>query len=115
MIFYNSDLKYNRISFNINIKTDNTKEYLSSLFIDAKKDNLKIIERLPHSEIIYVRELKLDKTYSKETQFLDTEHCKLINENYLKVKEDYMDIIKILGLYLINPVKIEYFENYYIK
>lgn len=115
MIFHNSELKYNRISFNLNVEVTNTnKEYLTSLFNKAKMDNLKIIEKLPNTEIMFTGELKLDKIYNKETQFLDGEHCILINKKYTEIKNEYNEILKILNLYLITPTKVDYKENYYI-
>lgn len=115
MIFHNQDLKYNRISFNLNIEVMNVeKNYLTSLFKEAKMDNLKIIEKLPLTEIIFTEEIKFNQIHNKTTQFLDSEHCILINKKYVEVKNEYNEILKLLNLYLITPSKVEYKENYYI-
>jgi len=116
MIFHNSELDYNKISFKLKVGILNSeKEEIKKMFKEHKKENIEIITDCPEVKIIYTQEINFPDIKNKENEFLDRELNEKIHTKYMEMKKEYSEIINILNLYLIEINSVEYKEDYYVK
>lgn len=116
MIYHNSDLNYNTISFNLKVTVKEAdKKQIQDIFKTMKKNNFEIISETPYTNILSGFEIKLENTVNKKNMELNNEHNEIIHANYERMKEEYSEILKLLSLYLIPVEKVNYEENYFVR
>jgi hypothetical protein len=107
---FNKDLKYNKISFKLQIK-----------LLDLKVEKLNEVLKENNNEIIYsegifekILELKTPKTMKKDSNN-NREHNIKIKENYNSIKNEFYEFLNLIKILNLKVESVKYTEEYFIE